>query len=405
MADEQSGTSPRFTPPAAGPSTAFRILIPMAAFVIVIAGLKAAVSIVVPLLMSVFLAVIATPALFWLKNKRIPTGIAILIISLVILIIGLLVGTLVATSIANFTKNMSTYESQLQGWIQYLAEPNEIMPAAVPPSIGSGTDKAAPAPEVKTPKPLSLQIRLRRQIQQFVMESRQSVQKYVNAGQIIKIIGDVLTQMGSILANSFIIYLIMVFILLEASVLPAKIQAALKNSPQTYENLAKVADSVKRYLALKTLISLLTGILVTIWLLILKVDYAVVWGLIAFLLNFVPNIGSLIAAIPAVLLALLQHGVTGALLAMLGYFIINNIIGNFVEPRVFGQRLGLSTLVVFLSLFFWGWVLGPIGMLLSVPLTMLVKIILQTHEDTRWVAILLGSEPPSLPPNTDKKLK
>jgi len=203
--------------------------------------------------------------------------------------------------------------------------------------------------------------------------------------------------MGAILTNGFMIYLTMVFILLEASILPSKIKAALKNTPETYENLSQIADHVKRYLALKTLLSLTTGVLITVWLTILNVDYAIVWGLIAFLLNFVPNIGSLIAAVPAVILALLQHGPATALLTAFGYIVVNISIGNFIEPRLMGQRLGLSTLVVFLSLIFWGWVLGPLGMLLSVPLTMVVKIILQSHEDTRWIAILLGSETPRLP--------
>lgn len=210
--------------------------------------------------------------------------------------------------------------------------------------------------------------------------------------------GDLLSQIGAILTNGFMIYLTMVFILLEASVLPDKIRAAMKNSPDTFHNLSKMADNVKRYLVLKTLISLATGLLITIWLIILKVDYALLWGLIAFLLNFVPSIGSIIAAIPAVILALVQLGPTAALFTALGYLVINVTIGNILEPRLMGQRLGLSTLVVFLSLIFWGWLLGPIGMLLSVPLTMLVKIILQSNEDTRWASILLGSEsPPSSP--------
>ena len=143
-------------------------------------------------------------------------------------------------------------------------------------------------------------------------------------------------------------------------------------------------------MAIKTLTSLATGIFVGIWLAILGIDYPVLWGLVAFLLNYVPNIGSIIAAIPAVLLSFIQIDMFHALFAALGYVIVNIVIGSVIEPRVMGRGMGLSTLVVFLSLVFWGWVLGPVGMLLSVPLTMILKIALEHNEDTRWIAVLLG---------------
>jgi AI-2 transport protein TqsA len=388
-------TSEKSSPAAPHSSAASRILISLAAFVVVIAGLKAAVSIVVPFLMAVFLAVIATPALFWLQKKGISTIFAILIISLTILIIGILVGTLVGTSIAGFTRSMPAYETKLQGWINSMADPNDFMGRLL---TGSPEPDSSASVQPDAPSGQSdLRAKLQSQVRHFLVEGRQSLRKYIHAGQILSVIRDLLSQLGSILANGVLIYLTMVFILLEASILPAKIQAALKNSPETYKNLAIAADNVKRYLALKTMISLVTGILVTIWLLILKVDYAFLWGLIAFLFNFIPSIGSIIAAVPAVIMALLQHGPGTALLTILGYVVANVVFESFVQPRLMGQQMGLSTLVVFLSLIFWSWVLGPVGMLLSIPLTMLVKIVLQSREETRWAAILLGSENPSPP--------
>ena len=122
---------------------------------------------------------------------------------------------------------------------------------------------------------------------------------------------------------------------------------------------------------------------------ILGVDFAILWGLVAFLLNYVPIIGSIIAAIPAILLALIQLGVAPALLTCLGYVVVNVIFGSILEPRFMGRGLGLSTLVVFLSLVFWGWILGPVGMILSVPLTMIVKIALESSDDTHWIAVML----------------
>jgi len=145
-------------------------------------------------------------------------------------------------------------------------------------------------------------------------------------------------------------------------------------------------------MAIKSWMSLATGIAVFILLAVVGVNYAVLWGLLAFFLNYVPNIGSIIAAIPAILLALIQLGFVKSIIVAGGFVVINLVVGNVIEPRFMGRGLGLSTLVVFLSLLFWGWVLGPVGMLLSVPLTMTAKIALDSREETRWLAILLGPE-------------
>ena len=145
-------------------------------------------------------------------------------------------------------------------------------------------------------------------------------------------------------------------------------------------------------MGIKSLTSLGTGLVIWAWLTILGVDYAVLWALIAFLLNFVPTIGSILAAIPAVLLALVQIDLQSALLVALGYLVVNTLVGSILEPKIMGYGLGLSTLVVFVSLVFWGWVLGPVGMFLSVPLTMSLKIALDTNPQTRPIAIMLGPE-------------
>jgi predicted PurR-regulated permease PerM len=142
---------------------------------------------------------------------------------------------------------------------------------------------------------------------------------------------------------------------------------------------------------IKTLISVVTGIIITIFLKIVGVHYAVLWGLVAFLLNFIPSIGSIIAAVPAILMALVQFNFGTALIVAVGYVVVNILIGSIIEPRVLGRGLGLSPLIVFLSLIFWGWLLGPVGMLLSIPLTIMIKIALDTQPNTKWIATLLGT--------------
>ena len=152
----------------------------------------------------------------------------------------------------------------------------------------------------------------------------------------------------------------------------------------------RMTDDVNRYLGYKTAISLATGVLLGLWGWILGVDFPVLWGLLAFLLNFIPNIGSVLAAIPPVLLALVQFGLGRAVAVGAGYVAVNMVVGNVIEPMVFGRKLGLSNLVVFLSLISWGWIWGPVGMLLSVPLTMVVKLALEHSEQYHWVSVLLG---------------
>ena len=188
-----------------------------------------------------------------------------------------------------------------------------------------------------------------------------------------------------------LIFLIILFTLGELGSFPVKANAILKGSGESISYFSTIVQNIRHYLWIKTLICLATGILIYIALMIIGVDYPLLWALIAALMNYIPNIGSIIAAAPAVLMALVQFGLGGALWTLGSFLAVNNILGNFIEPRIMGKGLGLSTLVVFLSLLFWGFILGTVGMFLSVPLTMTIKIILEQNESTRWIAILLGS--------------
>jgi AI-2 transport protein TqsA len=384
------------TPPSLGIPGPARFLIIAAAFVIVVAGMRAAVEIIVPFLMSVFLAVISTPALFWLKKKSISTPLAIVFVSLVLLVGGILVGVILTTSIADFTKDLPVYGNKLEREIQKVEnrwnnwfEERRISfrkdKSSQSDTTPANVDKSEETATTVETEPISSEPASEKQ------KHKLSLSSFVNAEGVIKIMGDLMGQLGGIVTDGFLIYLTMVFILLEASILPNKIKMVMQKNPEAFGNLAKVADDIKKYLAIKTAFSLVTGILVMSWLIILEVKYPIVWGLLAFLLNFVPAIGSIIAAVPATLLAFLQLGPSTALITALGFLVVNVVIGNLIEPRLMGQRLGLSTLVVFLSLVFWGWVLGPMGMLLSVPLTMTIKIALQSHKETRSLSLLLGS--------------
>jgi AI-2 transport protein TqsA len=329
------------------------VLLILASFIVVVAGMKAASSILVPFFLAVFISVICTPPLFWLQRKGVPKVLALVFILVAIMAVGLLLGALVSSSINSFLSSLPNYQERLS--------------ANIAPVIDWLREKGFDIPEGRVSGTFSPE-------------------------KVMRLAGTLLSGLSSVLTNAFLILLTVVFILLEAADLPKKLQAALRNPAKSLATIEKFSRSANRYVVIKTLISAIAGFAISLWLLILGVDYPVLWGTLTFLLNYVPNIGSIIAAIPPALLALVQFGVGSALLTALGFLVVNNVLGNLIEPKLMGKGLGLSTLVVFISLVFWGWVLGPIGMILSVPLTSLVKIALENHEDTRGLAIMLGSD-------------
>ena len=339
-------------------SAAARFLIYSAAFVIVVAGMKTAESLLVPFLLSVFIAVLCSPPLSWLHRKNVPYSLAILVIIAVVVIFGLLVGAVVSSSIHAFTQDLPDYQNKLQTQVSGLQTWLQ----------GMGIDL-----------------------------SSARLQENFNPGVAMGLVGNTLASLGNVMTNAFMILLTVIFILAEQSVFYNKLRVASANSSRSLSAIDRFTSSVNRYMAIKSALSLLTGVLITIWLALLGVDYPVLWGMLAFLLNFVPTLGSLLAAIPPVLLALVQLGTGDALLTAAGYLVVNILLGNVLEPRFMGKGLDLSALVVFLSLVFWGWVLGPVGMLLSVPLTMTLKIALESVESTRGLAVMLGSGAGLLP--------
>jgi predicted PurR-regulated permease PerM len=331
-----------------------RVLVIAAALVIIIAGINQAQSVLVSFLVAVFLAVIGTPPVLWLERKRIPSVVAVLLVVAGMVTILLMIGVVVGASVNRFYAELPVYQARLQ-------EQVSIFQAFLATKGIRAMDKI--------------------------------LLGYVNPGAVMSLTAHMLAELGLALSNIILILLTVAFILLEASGFPVKLRAVLGHSQRTFPQVTRFVDDIQRYMVIKTLISLATGILIGGWLFILGVDFPILWGFLAFLLNYVPNVGSTVAAVPAVLLALIQLGMGHAALAVAGYMAVNFILDNVIETRLMGRRLGLSTLVVFLSLIVWGSLLGPIGMVLCIPLTMTLKFACESSEDTRWIAMLLGREP------------
>lgn len=329
-------------------------LVSLAAAVILIAGLRAAQALVVPFMLALFLAIIVAPGVKWLQRRRVPAAVAVLLVVVVLLAVLTVVGVILGGTVNRFVAAVPQYQARLDALVQ---------------SIPSVLDRM----------PLELEF------------DNADLQEIIDPGSVMSWVGIGLKGLAAILSNTFMIALIVVFMLLEGVWVPTKLRVAFGEDSDAVRQIDLAATQIQRYLAVKTVISLATGLLVAIWTFVLGLDFALLWGLLAFLLNFIPTIGSLLAAVPAVLLALIQHGPGTALAVALGFLVVNVVFGNIIDPNVVGRTLGLSTLVVFLSLVFWGWVLGPVGMLLSVPLTMIIKIILESSENTRPIAIMLDN--------------
>jgi AI-2 transport protein TqsA len=324
-------------------------LVSAAAIVIVIAGMRAATSILVPFLIAVFLAIVCAQLVDWLQRARIPRPAALAIVIATVTLAVFLSMVFVGASVGQLVRELPKYEtkiadqkSELVGWLNR-----------------HGMTSIT--------------------VQQL---------KFFDPGTGISLFASVLSGLSSVLSNAFTILLLWAFLLPGVSKFPEKLQRAA--GAEVTQRMEGIISSIRQYVGMKAVISIATGALIAMWLRILGVGYPFLWGIIALVLNFVPNIGSLMAAVPAVVFVLIQQGPTAAMCAAAGYLVVNGVLGNVVEPRVMGHGLGMSAFVILASLVFWGWVLGPVGMLLAVPLTMTAKIILESSDETRWLAALMG---------------
>ena len=309
-------------------------------------------SIVNPLLMALFTVIILAQPIRWLVKKKVPHWLAILISIMVLLITYLAFFQILVTSWSLFVENSSKYEDNL----------GEITQSSLGALREMGIDVSS--------------------VSDFSAVSLPKIMTFTSV---------VVSKLGEIMSREFTFLLLTIFLLTELKSIFLKTEALGKGTTVSMDYLKSMGDSVRHYLSMKTVTSLFTGVLIAIGVALIGLDYPILWGLLAFLLNYIPNIGSFIAAIPAVALALVQLGYDGALWTAGVFILVNIVIGNIVEPKMMGKGMGLSTFVVFFALIFWGFILGPIGMFLSVPLTMVIKLMAARNPKTKWIAIILGT--------------
>jgi len=329
-------------------------IVTFAAVIIVIYGMQMAKVLLVPFLIAAFLALITVRPMLWLQTRRVPSFLAALLIVSAIMLILAVVGAVVGSSIAEFTAKIPEYQAQLDVIVDGVFD-------FVTKHLNGD-------------------------------QSMESIGNMVDPGWAMGLVASILNSLKDVLTNAFLIIFTMIFMLLEVSSVGTKVEAAFGRSAESMAGPRAFLQNLGRYMGIKTIVSFATGLCAFTLTWTIGLDFPLLWGMLAFLFNYIPTIGSIIAAVPAVLLALVQLGPGAAGATAIGFAGINVVFGNIIEPRLMGYGVGISTLVVFIGLVFWGFVFGPVGMLLSVPLTMTLKLALESDDRTRWVAILIGSE-------------
>jgi predicted PurR-regulated permease PerM len=333
---------------------------------------------------------------------------AILVLSTFVFLLGLGIVLIFSNSLTRFAEKLPDYQKKvtegyttIDTWINNVADRvsnwGESMTQFNPLDTEEFTE-----PQSELSEPLSedcvektaeemLPLSFGSSAENGVNEKKLSLSDVISVNTLISYVQLGVNTLLNIATVSSLVLIMLVFMLLEAARMPEKVKEAFGGRDLSNEYFKKIADDTWNYMQIKTIICFLTGLSTTIGLWFLGVEYAILWGLLMFFFNYIPNIGQVIASVPPILLSLIDGGVSLAIWVTLWLIIVNSFWGIVVEPRYMGSGLGISSLVVLLSLIFWGWLLGPVGMFLSAPLTMVMKIILQNDSKTKWIAVLLSN--------------
>ena len=322
-----------------------------ASFVVIIAGVKMASQVVVILFLAIFISSIFSTLLKVLQKKHIPRLFSYFIILLIVSGIGVMLAYVINISLNDFLTNLPTYEEKLKNTILNLLHFAQ--------DSGIQIDKA-------------------------------KIMGALNFNSFFGFTTNIIGSIGTFLSKFLLVVIGVAFILAESKSFQTKLRVIFRNNAKKLEHFNLFSFNIQKYFVVKSFTSFLTGFIITIVLTLFGVDFPVLWGVIAMLFNFVPVVGSIIASIPAVLLTFMNLDINTTIWVIVLYVIINISISNILEPKLMGKELGLSPLVIFFSLIFWGYILGIVGMFLAVPITMTLKIAFDSNTSTHWLGILMS---------------
>ena len=339
------------------PADAYKALLLLASTVMIFAGLYFARDFLIPVSLAFFIAAVSFPITNWLREHKVPRFLSVL--TTVLVVFAFLSGVMV---VGVLLINDLSEGDQLQ---QYGNKMYEV-------ALNTGA-----------------------KLEEWQFEGAQDDVKALFTAEEIgdffkRNITSLLAGVLDTLKTSFIVLILLVFMLSEARMFARRFEAIIDAKGPNLQRMLSATRDIQKYLGIKTMISIATGGLAGLLCWAAGVDFPLLWGILAFALNYIPAIGSIIAGVPPVILALLMHDVQHALAVACGYLVINGFLGNFMEPALLGRRFGLSTVVVVVSVLFWGFLWGPVGMLLAVPLTMMVKVALDNSYELRWLGVAIS---------------
>lgn len=339
------------------PVEAYKVMLLLASSVVVIGALYAARDFFIPVSLAFFLAAVSFPIMNWLREHRVPRIIAVLITVLVVFafLTGFIVGATMLINDLSEGDRLERYGRELY-------------------TVALNTGAQLEAWQVEG--------------------AQEEVKKFLTADKIALYFKDniaaLLTGVFDTLQVFFIVIILLVFMLGEARIFSRRFEAIVEAKGPNLQRMLSATRDIQKYLGIKTLISIATGCLAGLLCWGAAIDFPLLWGLLAFALNYIPAVGSIIAGVPPMILALLTHDVEHAIAVGCGYLLINGFLGNFMEPALLGRRFGLSTVVIVISVLFWGFIWGPVGMLLAVPLTMMVKVAMDNTYELRWLGVAIS---------------
>jgi predicted PurR-regulated permease PerM len=319
---------------------------------VIVGGLKLASEIIVILFLSLFIATVINALYDTLRKFHIPKAISYLFVAILLMVVVALLIYILGASMKNFARDLPFYEEKIR-----LLMDQSIL-------FFKGYD-------------VDLDIK--------------ALFDGLDFSYFFQFTTSTVGSIGTLFSKFIFVMIGVAFILFESREFEQKIEIIFKQDRGKIESFQLFSHNLKKYLVIKTFTSLLTGGIIAVTLILFDIPYPILWGMLGFLLNYIPFIGSLVAAIPALMLALIHVPIVETIWLGVAYFIINNVITNIIEPRFMGKGLGLSPVVIFFSLLFWGWTLGIVGMLLAVPLTMTLKLAFDSSHRTRWLGILMSN--------------
>ena len=343
-----------------------QVVVTLACLFIVLGGMKIAANLLLPIVYAFFLAVLSYPLVRWLHKHRWPTPLALGVTMFVNLAVLAGLVTLAVRLCISFYGDLPRL---IRGLNRQLGDFGVWLE-------GNGVTGA----KAEFDRLFDWNTLITWATPENIM------------GGIQSILGPTFGALSTILVGLIMILLLMMFVLMEAQGTHTRLRAVKLSGGPDFSGLMRSADDIQKYLGVKTLISALTGLLAGILCWLFDLQYPLLWAILAFAFNFIPAVGSTAACIPAIAEALVLHGPAHAVVVGVGYGGINFCLDNFVQPHLLGNRFGISPLVVILSVIFWGWLWGPLGMFLAVPLTMVIKVILDNSDEFRWLSVAMSKK-------------